>query len=233
MNRIPLTDKPSGLGRTCLKTNRVDSRSCAPASAEGKGQETPIIRRNPRAELPPIWLPQGRPREGAETGAGKEGRPRVCCSPEATQSFRGPLAGRAPSAGVLSPQALPGQLPPLLGLRSRAPSSGKPGPQVTAPCRAPGLLPSGHSRIVSVSLPLLRPPGGDSSSLPASVSVSSTPGPSARIRHSRCSVSIDQGTNSCTSALGACKVTPDISGAGRACKCQFRLRGLGLPDTGA
>lgn len=49
MNRIPLTDKPSGLGRTCLKTNRVDSRSCAPASAEGKGQETPIIRRNPRA----------------------------------------------------------------------------------------------------------------------------------------------------------------------------------------
>lgn len=170
MNRIPLTDKPSGLGRTCLKTNRVDSRSCAPAFAEGKGQETPVIRRNPRAKLPPIWLPQGHPREGAETGAGKEGHPRVCCSPEGTQSFRGPLAGRAPSAGVLSPQALPGQLPPSPGSPFQGPLLREARTSGDRPLSCPlGLLPSGRSRIVSVYLPLLRrPPGGDSSSLPVS-----------------------------------------------------------------
>ena len=186
------------------------------------------------AKLPPIWLPQGRPREGAETGAGKEGRPRVCCSPEATQSFRGPLAGRAPSAGVLSPQALPGQLPPLLGLRSRAPSSGKPGPQVTAPCRAPGLLPSGRSRMVSVSLPLLRPPGGTGAPCRSRSQSRPPPAPppgSDTVGAQSASIRGQTAVRPRWGLVKSHRTFPVPEGPTSATCC--RLGGLGLPDTGA
>lgn len=128
--------------------------------------------------------------------------------------------------------------------RAAPPSSGSPfqGPLLReartsgdSPLSRPrGLLPSGRSQISLLTcLFSVGPPGGTAA--PCRSRVSSIPGPSARIRHSRRSVSIDQGTNSCMSALGTCKVTPDTSSAGRACKCQLLSPrgGLGLPDTGA